>query len=99
VKKYLSDNNIAVLKWPGNSPDLNPIENLWAIIKKERQKYDCTTTTKLIGAIISIWYRGEKSPKRVKNWWNLYLRELDESSRTKEAISTTKAIFKDVLLK
>jgi len=31
VKKFLSDNNIAVLKWPGNSADVNPIENLWAI--------------------------------------------------------------------
>jgi len=49
VKNFLSDNNIAVLKWPGNSPDLNPIENLWAIIKKELHKYDCTTITKLIG--------------------------------------------------
>jgi len=49
VKKFLSDNNIAVLKWPDNSPDLNPIENLWALIKKELQKSDCTTTSKLIG--------------------------------------------------
>jgi len=31
VKKFLSDNNIAVLTWPGNSSDGNPIENLWAI--------------------------------------------------------------------
>jgi len=63
VKKFLSDNNIEVLKWPGDSPDLNPIENLWAIIKKELQNYDCTTTTKLIGATISIWYRGGEITK------------------------------------
>jgi len=35
VKKFLSDNNIAVLKWLGNLPDLNPIENRWAIEKKK----------------------------------------------------------------
>jgi len=58
MMKFLSDNNIAVLKWPGNSPDLNLIANLLAIIKKELQKYDCTTTTKLIEGTISIWYRG-----------------------------------------
>jgi esterase/lipase superfamily enzyme len=26
--KYFTDSNIKVLSWPGNSPDLNPIENL-----------------------------------------------------------------------
>ena len=27
--------NVRMLKWAGNSPDLNPIENLWTLIKKK----------------------------------------------------------------
>lgn len=34
VKERLSKQNFDVLDWPAQSPDLNPIENAWATLKK-----------------------------------------------------------------
>jgi len=37
-EKMFSDNNIHVLGWTGNSPDLNPIESLWRLLKMKLGK-------------------------------------------------------------
>lgn len=34
TKRFFSDRNINVMEWPAISPDVNPIENIWAILSQ-----------------------------------------------------------------
>ena len=56
VLKWHSNNNIQKIDWPGNSPDLNPIENLWAYIKNKIKRRVITNERNLITNLIRIWH-------------------------------------------
>lgn len=55
--EFLHQKGITVLDWPGNSPDLNPIETLWAIVKSRLSKESLMTKNELIAALIKVWHR------------------------------------------
>ncbi|XP_065642735.1 uncharacterized protein LOC136074357 [Hydra vulgaris] len=58
IKKFLGEKKIPLLDWPGNSPDLNPIENLWELLKREVSLKELVTNkTQLIEKLIEGWHR------------------------------------------
>jgi transposase len=43
------------LNWPGNSPDLNPIENLWGIMKQKLRGKKACNIEELKKVICNVW--------------------------------------------
>ena len=56
VKEWLENCALDYIKdWPANSPDLNPIENLWSLMKNEIKKEDTSSLPKLKATLQRVW--------------------------------------------
>lgn len=75
TREFFEFNNIDVMQWPAQSPDLNPIENLWSYVEKELRKVVIKNKSQLIDKINEIWKNTPKSyiqklyksiPKRIE---------------------------------
>lgn len=56
VQNFFEEQNLTVLEWPANSPDMNPIEHLWDILKRQlRQQGPPNTLEELAERIQQAW--------------------------------------------
>ena len=63
MRTFFEESGLEVLDWPGNSPDINPIGNIWALMKRTLQKEYCSTILKLFTAVIRARYHDEELAK------------------------------------
>ena len=63
VKEWYKENKTNQIEWPGYSTDINPIENLWSILKQKLRRKIITKKTQLIEKVIKVWHH--EIPKEV----------------------------------
>jgi Transposase/DDE superfamily endonuclease len=61
VRTWLFNNGIQCIDFPPYSPDLNPIENLWADLARRVEQFQCETMEELQDIVAEEWKKTPKS--------------------------------------
>ncbi|HWY33658.1 MAG TPA: transposase [Nitrosopumilaceae archaeon] len=61
AQKWRTDNQVKRISWPSQSPDLNPMENVWAVLKANVSNHKPTSTKELIRIIQKEWKKLDKT--------------------------------------
>lgn len=79
-KKWKDEHDVHRMPWPAQSPDLNPIENVWKVLKCQIRQYHPQSLISLKKCVSHIW--GQLSDEYAKNLVN------SMSSRLEACISS-----------
>jgi transposase len=52
----MEDHQIKTLAWPAQSPDLNPTENLWNVIKRKTDGHKQSNKAELLEFLRQAWH-------------------------------------------
>ena len=55
IRNFVEQQRFQVLEWPPYSPDMSPIENLWAIVKRRVHSTAIHTKAELIIRLKEVW--------------------------------------------
>ncbi len=83
---FLKKNRVKVIQWPSMSPDLNPIEHLWGILKRQVGHHSPSSIQSLKEVILEEWKKIDLAKCRQLN----NLEDSVLSLKIMEAIQSTR---------